>query len=295
MPAPVITNFLTGSPNAPASWQPTAWSPATYSSPTIQTGASGTAPAGGMQLGQLTDYINSLNLGAQQRANAGRIPGATALETTSSGNIATELAGQPSASTIRLLQQQAAERGAATGVGGDSPNATAAYLQALGLTSEQLQEQGQRDLTSAEGRNPGAPIFDPTSQLMTPYQSEQLALERARLAQEGQGGGGGYAAPRVGAGAGGAGAYSPGPIATGPVGSGYIPTADWANDPQQAWWNTIGYNQPGQAVTPTSPTEEDVAASLGWTGPLSPSAGGDWSGLTDILGPDLSSVYAPTG
>ncbi len=247
-------------------------------------------PAGGMELGQLTDYINSLNLAAQQRANAGRIPGATGLETASSGNIASELAGQPSASTIRLLQQQAAERGVATGVGGDSPNATAAYLQALGLTSEQLQETGQRDLSAALGRNPAAPIFDPTSQLMTPYQSEQLNLERQRLAQEAGGGGGGYAAPRVGSVGGGGGQTFTSPD-LGPVDSGYTPNAAWASDPQAAWWNSIGY-----AGSPTlnQNNEADVAASLGWDMPVSQPAG-DFSGLTDIFGPDLSSVYLPTG
>ncbi len=304
MPPPAIINPLTGQENSPAAWQPTAWNPATYSTPTISTGTSGVRPAGGMDLSSLTQYINSLNLGAQRAANAARIPGATALETTSSGNIASELAGQPSASTIRLLQQQAAERGAATGVGGDSPNATAAYLQALGLTSEQLQEQGQRDLSAAVGRNPGAPIFDPSTQVMTPYQSEQLNLERQRLAQEGQGGGGGYAAPRVGAGAGGGGTYS-GPStapAVGPVSSGYIPPSNATEN----WWSNIGFNPnapTGPAAPPGSPsgyyagpnTEEDIAASLGWTGPLSPdNTTGDWSGLTNIFGPDLNTMF-PSG
>src|SRR5271169_1535206 len=133
MPAPIITNPLTGQPNAPASWQPTTWSSSSYSAPTVNYGASGVAPAGGMNLTSLDNYINQLNRQGQSAALSARIPGGAALETTSSGNIASELAGKVDPSTIRLLQQQAAERGVSTGAGPASDNTNAAYLQALGL------------------------------------------------------------------------------------------------------------------------------------------------------------------
>jgi hypothetical protein len=164
---------------------------------------------------QLMDQINALNVSAQQKANMARIPGEAGLEATSSANIANLLAGQVSPSTINLLGQQAGERGAMTGSpAGASTNA--AYLRALGLTSEQLQAQGQTELSGAVARNPAAPIADPTKQLLTPEQTgtlqqgqeklaqqqqqfqQQMALEWAKLNRAGGGGGGGGSATAAG-------------------------------------------------------------------------------------------------
>lgn len=157
---------------------------------------------------QLMDQINALNVSAQQKANVSRIPGEAGLEATSSANIANLLAGQVSPSTLNLLGQQAGERGVMTGSPAGA-GTNAAYLKALGLTSEQLQAQGQTELSGAVARNPAAPIADPTKQLLTPEQSgtlqqgqeklaqqqqqfeQQMALEWARLNRAGGGGGGG--------------------------------------------------------------------------------------------------------
>ena len=138
----------------------------------------GTA-SGSTGLTALTDYINSLNRTGQTAANQARIPGSAGLEEQSSANIQNELAGNVNPDVIRLLQQQGAERGIR--VGSDSPNANASYLQALGLTSTALQQQGQKDLSAADARNPGAPLFDPSTQLLTPYQAGTLDLEQGRL------------------------------------------------------------------------------------------------------------------
>lgn len=233
--------------------------------PTISTGASGLTPAGGMDLGALTAYINNLNLNAQAAANKNRIPGDAALESQSSANIGNELHGILPPDVLRLIQQQGAERGVATGSPG-SPNSNAAYLQALGLTSLGLQEQGQHDLSGAVARNPAAPIFDPTSQLMTPYQSSELALqqqaERDRVQLEQQrlaldaahvGGGGG--------GGGGRGGAAPAPVTpfdpmvystrtgTGATASDLADT--FTGNPTQEWWNSIGFT-PGTGATPGS-------------------------------------------
>jgi hypothetical protein len=132
----------------------------------------------------VTTFINQLNRQAQAAANAARVPGSTALEGQSSNNISQELHGQVPADVIRLLGQQAAERGASTGMGPGSPNANSAYLQALGLTSLDLQKRGQADLSAADARNPGAPLFDPSTQLLTPYQSGSLGLHAQELADE---------------------------------------------------------------------------------------------------------------
>jgi hypothetical protein len=137
---------------------------------------------GGANTSQISDLINSITRGAQGAALQARIPGEANLETQSSANIQSELEGQLPADVMRTLGQQAAERGVATGSPG-SPNTNAAYLRALGLTSLDLTGMGQSQLTAAEGRNPAAPIFDPSSQLITPYQGATLGAEQTRLAQ----------------------------------------------------------------------------------------------------------------
>lgn len=159
---------------------------------------------------QITQAINQLNLTAQQAANAARIPNATGLETQSSNLIGQELGGQVPADVISLLQQQGAERGAATGMAPGSPNANAAYLRALGLTSIDQQQRGEANLTSALGRNPGAPIVDPSRFVMTPYQQALLALEQERLKLGYQPRLGVYGGPGSGGGGGGF-SYTPDP------------------------------------------------------------------------------------
>lgn len=128
----------------------------------------------------LTQAINQLNQTAQQSANAGRIPNATGLESQSSNLIGQELGGQVPQDVLNLLAQQGAERGVAMGSPG-SANANAAYLRALGLTSLDLTNRGEANLTAALGRNPAAPVVDPSKFVMTPYQAAQLALEQERL------------------------------------------------------------------------------------------------------------------
>lgn len=151
-------------------------------------------------LESLTNLVNQLNLTAQQASNAGRIPGNAGLEQQSSNNIGSLLRGEIPADVLRQLTQQSAERGVAMGSPG-SDNANSELLRSLGLTSLGLQQQGQQNLSAADARNPGAPIFDPTSQLLTPYQAGQLGLGQGQQNIEwykalhpntGGGGGGGY-------------------------------------------------------------------------------------------------------
>ncbi len=166
------------------------------------TGVGGYSPGAAPNLSSLTDMINQLNLKAQQTANAGRIPGGAGLEAQSSGNIGSLLSGNIPADVVRNLTQSAAERGIAMGSPG-SDNSNSALLRSLGLTSLDLQGEGQKYLSAADARNPGAPIFDPTSQLLTPYQAGNLNNQNARLQLEWwnalHGGGGG----RTGGGGGG--------------------------------------------------------------------------------------------
>lgn len=246
---------------------------------TFQAGAPG-------DIGSLTALINSLNVGGQTSANAARIPGGPALEAQSSGNISQELAGQVPADVINLLGQQAAERGIGMGSPG-SANTNAEYLQSLGLTSLGLEQTGQQDLTAALNRNQAAPLFDPTSQLMTPYQAGQLnlqeqgfaaqqaqqALENSRYKQGSQlmpgpgGGGGGSGSAWPGGGGSGNqfGLYSGGPgdnltpIIGGPLGSDY----NYNNPATPLNFDLSSYGNTYGNVSPTDTSGIDFGGGMG--------------------------------
>lgn len=129
----------------------------------------------------LTKAINDLNIAAQQQANVSRIPGEANLEAQSSANIAAGMAGQVNPDVIALLKQQGAEQNVGTG-----RDSNAAYLRALGNTSQQQQQLAQQNLSAATARNPLANLYDPTSQLLTAAQAGQLGLgqQAANLAQQ---------------------------------------------------------------------------------------------------------------
>mgnify|MGYP001564777869 FL=1 len=55
-----------------------------------------------------------------------------------------QLGGQLSPDVINQIAQRAAERGAGRGIVAGSPNANAAYLAAIGKTSYDVQQAGQR-------------------------------------------------------------------------------------------------------------------------------------------------------
>lgn len=152
-------------------------------------------------IASLTNLINQLNINAQQQANQNRIPGAQGLEEQSSGNIGSLLAGTIPQDVITQLAQRSAERGVQMGIPG-SDNVNSSLLRSLGLTSLDLQQLGQQNLSAAYARNPVAKLFDPTSQLITPYQQGALNNEANKLALDwyallhpqyggGRGGGGG--------------------------------------------------------------------------------------------------------
>ncbi len=167
-----------GTPTQNNNYLPSAGSSSPYGT---LTGGS-PSPGGGAppDLASITNLVNSLNLQAQQAANAARVPGSQGLEQQSSNAIGSALGGQLPNDVVAQLSQQAAERGAGLGIAG-SPNANASLLRSLGLTSLGLIGQGQNWLSAADARNPGAKIFDPTTQLMTPYQAGLLGVDQSRL------------------------------------------------------------------------------------------------------------------
>lgn len=103
-------------------------------------------------------------------------------------NTSQELQGQVPQDVQALLQEQAAERGVATGQSPGSPNTNAAYLQALGLTSLGQEQQGQSNLAQLIGETPTGPGFNPSSMFVTPEQQQaaQLASNQEAAAPDPQ-------------------------------------------------------------------------------------------------------------
>lgn len=135
-------------------------------------------------IAQITQLINSINQTAQQASNAGRIPNGRGLESISSGIIGQALGGQLPQDVINLIGQQAAERGVMTG-SPMGPGSNASFLRSLGRTSLDMMGTGQNWLSAANARNPGAPLFDPSSMFITPSQYGSLEMERLRLPRSG--------------------------------------------------------------------------------------------------------------
>ncbi len=96
-----------------------------------------------------------------------------------STNIGSQLRGEVPQDVQRLLSQAGAERGVATGMGAGSPNANAAWLRALGLTSIGQQQLGQQGLTQAIADTPIPEIWNPMS-LYVPERIAQLELAAAK-------------------------------------------------------------------------------------------------------------------
>lgn len=97
------------------------------------------------------------------------------------GNVQQLLGGQVPGDVWNQIQQMAAERGTAMG-SPMSPNANAAMLRALGLTSLGLQQQGQQSLTNLMQAVPRAPLFDPTGLLVSPGQQQEWQYLANQLA-----------------------------------------------------------------------------------------------------------------
>lgn len=127
-------------------------------------------------LGGLYQLGGSLNRWMGEQAKAARelaLPGSTDALSKALANVGYELAGQVSPETIANLTTLAAERGISVGAG--SPNANAALMRSLGLTTEGLKRLGLQDLAQTIGLAPVGKQFDPTSMLLTPADQQQWA------------------------------------------------------------------------------------------------------------------------
>lgn len=175
-------NELTGgttttSPYATLPGAATSYSPAYGGIPQV---TSPIATAGTTITGNLANLSNLYNLAQgtnalqeQQLQNVleSAIPGYGGLVTKATSNIAEQLAGELPRDVTNQIIQSAAERGIITGSTG-SPNANAATLRALGLSSLGMQQQGQQNLLATTQALPHATPFDVTSMFVTPEQQQ---------------------------------------------------------------------------------------------------------------------------
>lgn len=304
-----------GSAPPPATWAPTAWG----TGPT-QGGPGGlgynpqvpmpttTAPgaiAGNLgSLGALYGLAGGVNRFQQQQAAGGlqaNLPGYQGMIGQSSANIGQELQGQVPSDVVNQILQSAAERGIVTGSPG-SPNANAAYLRALGLTSLGQMQTGEQNLTAAIGRTPQAAPMNLSPFLVTPAQQQEAAVANALYgaapnpsavaaanlgaARSGLGlGAGSVSAPTIpnfGGGFGGFSGYQSGGGATGTqiggvdYGPGQTPATAFQN------WNDWYSSLPGQqsSYNPADTTGQGL-------GPMDQT--GSYFG--DPTATDLSSIY----
>lgn len=109
------------------------------------------------------------------------LPGYANMVGKRSENTASMLAGQLPQDVIGQIGQQAAERGVGSGNPG-SPNANAAYLRALGLTSLDLQSQGSQQLSQSIADTPTPELFSPASLYVPSYLGNQQ-LQATQAAQ----------------------------------------------------------------------------------------------------------------
>lgn len=131
-------------------------------------------------LGSLASLIGGADTIASQNALApltSALPGLSGDLSSEMTNISQELAGQVPQDVQNQIFNTAADRGIATGQGANSPNANAAMLQALGLTSQQEEQTGESNLTNLMGSIPTGQQVNVSSLLTTP--SEEQAAQTA--------------------------------------------------------------------------------------------------------------------
>lgn len=96
-------------------------------------------------------------------------------------NTGQQLAGQIPSDVLNNLWNYGAERGVATGMPG-GPNANAAVMRALGLTSVGLQQQGAQNLTNLYGMMPKITPYNVASGFVSPEQQQAAQYQANVLA-----------------------------------------------------------------------------------------------------------------
>lgn len=101
------------------------------------------------------------------------LPGYAGMLRQRSGNTASLLQGQVPTDVLQQIQQRGMERGLSTGVRGDSPNANASWLRALGLTSLGLQQQGSQQLSQSIADVPVPALWNPLDLYLAERKAKQ--------------------------------------------------------------------------------------------------------------------------
>lgn len=292
-----IAGYASGMAPPPASWAPAAWGGTaaygtrpTVPSPTV---TAGTAIGGNIgNLGALYGLGGGINQFQAQQAGAQvatNLPGYKDLVAKSSGNIQDLLAGQIPEDVVSQIIQGAAERGIMTGSPG-SPNANAALLRSLGLTSLGLQEKGETELTAAIGRTPTGGMFQPASMLVSPEQ-QQAAEAAGRLYASAPDPSAAAAASLRTASAGlGAGLGSVSPVLPGAQSFNYgAPAGGGYRDDQVYPSLATGMSYGGNIVEPGA----EPTSNFGWYG--SPTSTGTGSMNSPIYDPELAPMIGAEG
>lgn len=141
-----------------------------------------TTPAEAQAAVSVADIVNKYNQQNLQGQYESQIPGYKNLVGTSSANTQSLLSGTIPQDVVNQTAQLATERGVNRGITSDSPAANAALMRLYGLTSLDLQNQGEKNLTGIMARTPISQPFDVSSQMVTPAQKLDAGL-RLQIAQ----------------------------------------------------------------------------------------------------------------
>lgn len=133
-------------------------------------------------IANLTQGADSISASGAALPFEMNLPGYNSMLDTASVNTQQDLSGQVPQDVQNQLQEQAAERGVATGEAPGSPNTTAAYLQALGLTSLGQEQTGMSNLSQLMAQTPQGASYNPANSFVTPAQ-QQDANQAAQTAQ----------------------------------------------------------------------------------------------------------------
>ncbi len=120
------------------------------------------SPAGSTPYADYAKQVNDLMTEQARKAYISNLPGYLSNITQQSANVSDLLKGQLPTDVMSAIFQGGAERGIATGSPG-SPNANAATLRALGLTSLDAQKMGTDILNTSIQQTPVPQLFNPAS------------------------------------------------------------------------------------------------------------------------------------
>ena len=127
----------------------------------------------------LAAQTNEFMAGQARAPFEANLPDYTSMVAQRSANIGAGLRGEVPTDVTNLLAQQAAERGIGGGQAASSPNANAAWLQALGLTSLGVKKQAGQELGEAIAQTPVPELFNPAS-IFVPERFADKELEEYR-------------------------------------------------------------------------------------------------------------------